>query len=200
MFEKKIDTQQAVDRLIASRWSGRAFDSKRSVKHADIFSLLEAVRWSPSCFGEQPWRYIVCDKTRNQSAWDKAYSCLAEGNQLWAVDAPLLIMALAKTMFSHNHQHNRWAEYDTGAGSMSLCIQATALGLMVHQMGGFSPNKVVELFAVPEQYNCMSVLAVGYQLPKDDISAELMERESAPRQRNPLAELFFDGKWGAPIA
>ncbi len=199
MFAKKIDTQEEIDDLLARRWSGRAYDADRPVAHEYIISLLEAARWAPSCYGEEPWRYIVCDKSTNEAAWDRAFSCLAEGNQSWAVNAPVLILALANTIFSHNDNENRWAQYDTGAASMSLCIQASSLGLMVHQMGGFSAEKAAEVFSIPEQHTSMAMMAIGYQLAEDNITGELMQRESSARQRNPLADQFFDGEWGKPI-
>jgi nitroreductase len=199
MFDKKIDTQEKIEDLLVKRWSGRTYDANRQITHEHIISLLEAARWAPSCYGDEPWRYIVCDKSTNEVAWDKAFSCLAEGNQSWAVNAPMLILALANTVFSHNDNDNRWAQYDTGAASMSLCIQATSLGLMVHQMGGFSAEKATEIFSVPEQYIPMAMMAIGYQLAEDKITGELMQRESSERQRNPLAEQFFDGEWGKPI-
>jgi len=199
MFDKKIDTQEKIDDLLAKRWSGRAYDANRPVAHEHIISLLEAARWAPSCYGDEPWRYIVCDKSTNEAAWDRAFSCLAEGNQSWAVNAPVLILALANTIFSHNDNENRWAQYDTGAATMSLCIQASSLDLMVHQMGGFSADKAVGVFSIPEQYTPMAIMTVGYQLAEDKITGELMQRESSARQRNPLADQFFDGEWGKPI-
>lgn len=199
MFDKKIDTQEKIDDLLAKRWSGRAYDADRPVAHEHIVSLLEAARWAPSCYGDEPWRYIVCDKSTNEAAWDRAFSCLAEGNQSWAANAPVLILALANTIFSHNDNENRWAQYDTGAATMSLCIQASSLGLMVHQMGGFSAEKAAGLFSIPEQYTSMAMMTVGYQLAEDKITGELMQRESSARQRNPLADQFFDGEWGKPI-
>ena len=199
MFDKKINTQEKIDDLLAKRWSGRVYDANRPVSHEHIISLLEAARWAPSCFGEEPWRYIVCDKTRDADAWDKAYSSLAEGNQGWVVNAPVLILVLTNTLLSHNEEANRWAEYDTGAASMSICIQASSLGIMVHQMGGYDREKAAKLFSIPEQFSSMAIMSVGYQLAKDDIPAEVMERESSERQRSPLAERFFDGEWGHPM-
>lgn len=200
MFKKKIDTQEKVDGLIANRWSGRAFDNKRPVTHEHIISLLEAARWAPSCYGDEPWRYIVCDKARNEAAWNKALACLSEGNQSWAMNAPVLMLALANTIFGHNDTPNRWAQYDTGAASMSICIQATSLGLMVHQMGGFNVENAASSFAIPEQFTPMAMIAVGYQLAEDEITEAMMERESSERHRNPLAEQFFDGEWDKPIS
>lgn len=199
MFDKKIDTQEKINDLLAQRWSGRAYDADRPVTQENIISLLESARWAPSCFGEEPWRFIVCDKTTNPTAWDKAYSCLAEGNQNWAVHAPVLILVSVNTLFSHNEQANRWACYDTGAASMSMCVQATSLGLMIHQMGGYDGKKTTALFSIPEQYTSMAMMAVGYQLSKENISATLMERESSKRQRKPLVDQFFNGEWDKPI-
>ena len=199
MFRKNVETQEQINEFIANRWSGRAYDEKKPVEHQHIISLLEAARWAPSCFGEEPWRYIVCDKTSNEVAWEKAFSCLSEGNQSWAANAPVLILALANSIFSHNKNPNRWSQYDTGAASMSLCVQATSMDLMVHQMGGFSAEKAAELFSIPDQFISMAIMAVGYQLAEDEITGEMMERESSQRQRNPLAEQFFDGEWGRPI-
>ena len=196
MIEKKADTQIPINELIASRWSGRAFDPNRDISHAHIIALLEAARWAPSCFGDQPWRYILFNKSQNKSAWDAAFSCLAEGNQSWAKDAPMLILASADSKLTRNSNPNRWGQYDTGAASMSLCLQATAIGLMVHQMGGFDVEKARDLFAVPEQYTPMAMMTVGYQLPLEMISADVKERELSERNRRPLAENFFDGQWG----
>ncbi len=62
MFDKRVHTQVAIADLIARRWSGRAFDPAQPVPRGQLIALLEAARWAPSCFGEQPWRYIVWDR------------------------------------------------------------------------------------------------------------------------------------------
>ena len=200
MFTKEIDTQEPINDLIANRWSGRAYDPERPVEKQYIIALLEAARWAPSCYGEQPWRYLICNKTTNAHAWQHAYSCLTEGNQTWAKHAPVLILALANTIFSSHESANRWAQYDTGAASMNLCTQATALGLMVHQMGGFSIDKAMELFSIPEQFIPMAIMTVGFQLPKAQITGDMAARELSERRRNPLQTHFFDGQWDKPIS
>ena len=83
-----------------------------------------------SCYGAQPWNFIICDRSRDEAAWNKALECLAEGNITWAQNAPVLILAVAVEHFKHNGEPNRWAQYDTGSAGISLCLQATDLGLM----------------------------------------------------------------------
>ena len=200
MFTKKIETKVSIHELIAARWSGRAYDAEKFLSREAIISLVEAARWAPSCFGDQPWRFIVFDKATNNAAWDKALNCLAEGNQGWAKDAPLLLLACADSVLSQNGKPNRWGQYDTGAAALNLSLQATALGLMVHQMGGFDAEKTRTEFAIPEQYTPMAMMSVGYQLAEDAIPENIKEREYNPRARNTLDENFFEGTWGDPIS
>lgn len=200
MFDKKAETSVPINDLLARRWSGRAYDPDKAVSQEQILALLEAARWAPSCYGDQPWRYIVCDKHSNRPAWDKAFSCLAEGNQSWARNASLLILSVADSIMSRTGKANRWGQHDTGAASMSLCVQATDLGLMVHQMGGFDADQSRQVFSIPEQYIPMAMISVGYQLPLEQLTDEVKERELAARQRNPLETNFFNGEWNKPYA
>jgi len=199
-MKKPAITSVPIHELIADRWSGRAYDPRKPVNHEQVIALLEAARWAPSCYGDQPWRFIVWDRNRDAFGWQRAFDCLAPGNQPWVTDAPLLLLSMADTLFSHNGQPNRWAQYDTGAATENLCLQAAALGLVAHQMGGFDPDKARAAFGVPEQYTLMAMIAAGYPADPATFSAEVRERETAPRKRRELGELFFDATWAKPIA
>ena len=198
-MQKPAITQQPIHELIANRWSGRAYDAGKLVTKDQLVSLLEAARWAPSCFGDQPWRYVVCNKAENLQAWQAAFDCLVPANQSWAINAPVLLLICADTLFSHNQKPNKWGPYDTGAATENLCLQATALGLMAHQMGGFDADKARAAFKVPEQYHILPMVAVGYQAAVESLSGEVKERELAERSRKPLGELFFNGVWDTPI-
>ncbi len=199
MIEKTAVTQVAIADLIARRWSPRAIDPTRPVGREHVLALLEAARWAPSCFGDQPWRYLVWDRFRDADAWRQAFECLAEGNQAWAENAPILLLALAAPNFSHNDQPNRWAQYDTGAAGENLCLQATALGLAAHQMGGFNEAQVKARFDIPADHVGMAMIAVGHPAPAETLPEALQARESAPRERRPLAQIAFEGRWGRGI-
>jgi len=198
-MQKPAITQVAIDKTLAERWSGRAYDAAKSVSQEQIIALLEAARWAPSCFGDQPWRFIVWDKTTDPVSWQQAFDCLVPGNQAWVKDSPVLLVALADSLFNHNGKENRFGQYDTGAASENLCLQATAMGLMAHQMGGFDANKTREAFAIPEQYALMAMISVGYPADVSTLTGEVLERETAPRTRRPLGELFFKGTWGKAV-
>ena len=120
-MQKPAITQVPIADLIAKRWSPRAFDASKPVSQAQIIALLEAARWAPSCFGDQPWRFLVCQKNSTQnideSAWHNAFDCLAPSNQTWVKAAPILMLTCADTLFGHNQSPNRWAQHDTGAAA-----------------------------------------------------------------------------------
>lgn len=196
MLEKPAINQVAIHELIAKRWSPLAFDASRPVSREHLLSLLEAARWAPSCYGAQPWRYVIYDKNTHAQAWEKAFNCLAEANQVWAKNAPVLMLAVTRNFFEHNDQPNRWAQYDCGAATENLCLQAIDKGLIVHQMGGFDPHQAHEVLGIPPDFTCMAMIAIGYQASPDILEGEYKERELAERQRKPLEELFFEGEWG----
>jgi len=147
MFEKPASTEVPIAAPLARRWSGRAFDPDRPVSHEVLLALCEAARWALSCYGDEPWRFVIWDRCGDPDHWARAFAALAEGNRAWARDAPILMLAAAATVFARDGRANRWGAYDTGAAGMSLCVQATESGLMVHQMGGFDPERLRLAFA-----------------------------------------------------
>ena len=199
MQHKSATTAVPVHELIARRWSCRAFDSSKPVSREQIVSLLEAARWAPSCFGDEPWRYVVWDRNSDANAWQEAFDCLVEWNQNWVRNAPVLILATANSIFRKNGKPNQWGQYDTGAASENLCLQAVSMGLMAHQMGGFDMDKVRAVGGVPDQFACMAMIAVGYQAEETVLNDELKELELAARTRVPLGEHFYEAKWNKPI-
>ncbi len=198
-MKKPALTQQPIDQTLAARWSGRAYDADKPVSREQTIALLEAARWAPSCYGDQPWRFIVWDRNDDEAAWQKAFDCLVPGNQAWVKNAPLLFLITAGNLFNHNGTENRWGQYDTGAAAENLCLQASSMGLMAHQMGGFDVAKTRAAFDIPDEYTLMAMLSVGYPADISTLSGEVLERETAPRSRRPLEELFYSGTWGHPV-
>jgi nitroreductase len=201
MQTKTATTQVDVHDLIARRWSCRAYDASKSVSREQIVALLEAARWAPSCFGDEPWRFIVWDKNSDAAAWQKAFGCLGEWNQNWVKNAPVLLLVTANSLFSQNGKPNRWGQFDSGAAAENLYLQAVSLGLMAHPMGGFDEEKTRSTFNIPKEFALMAMIAVGCQGEPEvlDDNQELKELELADRARTPLGVHFFEGAWGVPV-
>ena len=197
-MSKEASPDHPIHELLAKRWSPYGFQS-RSVATDDLRSLFEAARWSASSFNEQPWRFIVATQA-NAAEFEKLLACLAEPNQAWAKAAPVLALGIAKLDFTRNGKPNRVAIYDLGAAACSLTFEATARGLMVHQMAGILPDKARELYQVPDGFEVMTALAIGYVADPNDLPDTLKQRDLKPRQRNPLSEFIFGGEWGTASA
>jgi len=199
MLEKPAQTSKPIHELLARRWSPRAFDPKRPVSREQLKVLLEAGRWAPSCNGDEPWRYLIWDKGRDPQGWQKAYDCLNENNKKWVKNVPLLMLSCAGSAFEATGKPNRWTQHDTGAASVSMALQAVAMGLVVHQMGGWDADKARAAFAIPAEYTPMAMIAVGYQASPEILDDETKAKEMRPRARKPVAERFFEGGWGKGV-
>ena len=200
MEPRKALTSVPIHDLLARRWSPRAYDKARPVTREQLVTIMEAGRWAPSCNGDEPWRYLVWDRTRDPEGWRKAFDCLSESNKKWVQNVPLLMLSCAGSLFGHSGKPNRWTQHDTGAASVCMALQAEALGLVIHQMGGYDAEKVRAAFAIPAEYTPMAMIAVGYQAEPDILDEETKAKELRPRVRKPLADRFFEGGWGKPIA
>ncbi|MDX6610823.1 MAG: hypothetical protein QOD75_9 [Blastocatellia bacterium] len=195
-MEKPASASYPIEEEIKQRWSPRAF-SDRMVEPEKLLSLWEAARWAPSSFNEQPWYFLVATKD-NDADYQKMLACLVEGNQQWARNAPVLMVSVAKLQFDKNGKPNRHAFHDVGLAVASMIFEATDLDLFVHQMAGFSPQQVKETYGVPDGFEAVAAIAVGYGVDEADIPADVKERELSPRERKPLESFVFAGAWGQP--
>jgi nitroreductase len=200
IMEKVAETQVPIHELIGRRWSPRAF-SERPVEPDKLLSLFEAARWASSASNEQPWAFLVASQ-QDPKNFEALAGVLVEFNRSWASKAPVLILTLAHTQFEKDGRPNRHALYDLGQAAANLALQATALGLATHPMAGFNVEAARERFAVPEAWEPVSVIALGYPGDPDSLTEKLRMRETAQRHRKPLETFVFSGAWAlpAPIA
>jgi len=180
--------------VLLERWSPRAF-ADRDVASADLKTIFEAGRWAPSSYNEQPWRFFVGH--RGSETYNRILEVLVPFNQDWAKGAPVLILGVAKTRFSHNDSPNNYAAHDLGAAMALMAVEATALGLAAHQMAGFDWGKAREAFAIPDTYAMGSVMALGYHGELTDLEEKFQAQEQAPRSRKALSEIVLSD-WDQP--
>jgi nitroreductase len=195
-MDKPANTDLPIHPLIRERYSPRAFTDK-AVAADDLTLLLEAARWAASCFNDQPWRFLVATR-EDPEAHATMLGCLVEFNQSWASAAPVLILCVAARNFETTGKENAHARHDLGLAMGNLSLQASALGLSLHMMAGIDREAARAAYGIPDDFDVVTGVALGYAGAADSLPDALAERERAPRTRKPLEELVFTGAWGQP--
>ncbi len=185
--ELKIDLSDQFLR----RWSPRAM-SGEPVNTGHLTTLLEAARWAPSCYNAQPWHMLFSH--RGDPYWQDYLTLLVEPNQAWAQQAGALIVLLGRRNFEHNNKPNPSYQLDTGAAWMSMALQASDLGLVIHAMQGFNADAARELLQIPEEFVPMIMIALGHPGEINNLPPGYADKES-PSTRKPITEFASQGKW-----
>jgi len=182
---------EKIHELITNRWSPVAFDQK-PVEYEKIHLLFEAAKWAPSSRNSQPWRFIYAN--RDMSEYKLLFDLLDEGNQVWAETAPLLVLTLAQTVSTYKNRTNRLAFYEAGMAVSNLLLQATHMGLFVHQMAGYDVEKAKEILVIPTRYEPMSMMAIGYKGDPSVLPEKTAAWEKRERTRMEISKFLVQGK------
>ena len=186
---KVANTKYPVIDLIRNRWSARAF-SKKSIVDNDLFTLFEAAHWAASSSNEQPWRYLYA-KREDGEAFEKMANCLLPGNQPWAKNAAVLILCLVKTSCGADNRMNTVAQHDLGLANATLLLQAVSQNIYGHMMGGYDKAKTRKDFNIPEGYDTVIFMALGYLDSADTLEEPFKTRELTARTRKDLSDIVF---------
>jgi nitroreductase len=193
--EKPAHTDYLINELMSRRWSPRLFEKGRPVEREKILTLLEAARWAPSCFNDQPRYFLVFDGS-DAEVLKRARACLSPGNA-WATKAPVLMLSVARETFEQNGKPNRWAQHDVGLATENLLLEAVELGLAAHPMAGYDADRARSEFGIPEGFTPIAMIAIGYPYRGrlDDLDEKFQAKELAPRLRKQVGEIAFAGTW-----
>lgn len=183
--------QEHVDPQFLMRWSPRAL-TDRGVTREHLMAILEAARWAPSSYNEQPWRFVYAVGREDR---ERLLEGVFEANRAWAKDAPILLVVLAKPTYDRNGKRNPHAWFDTGAAWMSIALQAHKLGLHTHAMGGIDFARVREIVGSGEDLDVVCAVAIGHQDSPDVLPGKMAQME-APSDRKPLGSIAFEGRIG----
>lgn len=167
--------------IFLARRSTRAY-AERPVAEETLRTVLEAARWAPSSNNLQPWLFVHAATPARRAAFLEG---LHPFNRRWAERAPVLVYLFARTSDDDGHP-NAYAEFDAGAAWMSLSLQATALGLSAHAMGGILKDRMPAIAGVdPAEYRPLAAIALGYPLPEAEVP-EALRASERPTPRRPL--------------
>lgn len=192
-FKQTRKAEYPISPFFLFRWSPRAFQDKQ-VSDEELFSLFEAARWAPSGGNIQPWKYIFA---RTQQDKEKFYTFINPSNRTWCEKAPVLAVLISNKLRSSGNP-NRNHAFDAGASWGYLAIEAAQRGLFAHAMGGFDLELARKTLQVPEDYEILVVIAIGYHGNVDLLSEKDQEREK-PSDRRPIRESLYEGGFGEQV-
>lgn len=172
---------------IKERWSPRAF-SEEQIPQEDLEAIMEAARYAPSCFNEQPWLYLVAS---DETSLNVMRELLMEKNHMWAQKAPVLMMVLCKNKFEHNDKDNSYCAFDSGTSWGFLSLEAIRRGYQTHAMAGFKKKTARTVLSIPETYTPIAMIALGKPGSINDLPEEFKAKEQ-PNTRKPLSEVMVN--------
>jgi nitroreductase len=180
-----------IQSLFLNRWSPRSMTGE-GMTDDELMPLFEAARWAPSCYNNQPWIFIYAH--RDTPEWKPIYDLMVEYNQNWTKNAAALVVVISKNTFYKNGKPSRTHSYDTGAAWMSMALEGSSRGYVVHGMEGFDYDKARKNLQIPEDYTVEAMAAIGKRAPKEKLSPE-MQKNEAPSDRRPLDQILMKGKF-----
>lgn len=185
---EKRQAAHPVERIFVDRWSPRAM-SGEEVSNGELLTLFEAARWAPSSMNNQPWRMLYAP--RGSRHWPLFFDLLVDSNKVWCARAAVLVVVVSKTTFGSG-KACRTHSYDSGAAWMSLALQGSMMGLVVHGMQGFDYDRARIELAIPEEFQVEAMAAIGRPGRIEDLPEQLQAREM-PNERRPLVESVCEG-------
>lgn len=194
-FEKEVlkfrTSDYPIDPILLDRWSPRSM-SGEAISEEEIFSLFEAARWAPSSYNAQPWRFLYA--TRGSAEWPLFFDLMIDFNKGWTKNAALIGVIISHKVFERNNKPSPTHSFDAGAAWMSLAIEGSSRGLVVHGMEGFDYEKARAVLEIPNDYQVEAMFAVGKRAPVSALPPELQEREM-PSSRKTIHEFIKKGKF-----
>lgn len=190
MTSKPAITAVPIAEVLQQRWSPRSFDGTYEIADSDVLSILEAARWAPSAMNVQPWRFSV--GKRGTEVFGQIAAHLGGFNAAWSPKSAAYVVVSA-FVNGNDVEHGTTTQFDAGLATSQLVIQAHALGLHAHVMGGIEHAALAAELGYPENLAVLVVVAIGKVAPAEQLEGPARDRELAPRTRLELDEIVLHG-------
>lgn len=167
--------------IIKNRWSPRAFKSD-AISKENIQIIIEAASLSFSAANLQPWHYTYAQ--HGSKGFESILDTLYPSNQEWAKNAGILMIASSQKF--NEKGNNIWADLDLGSANMALALQAFSMDIYSHFMGGFDFAKAHEVTQLGEQFQPLTIVALGYKAEADTLPEPHKSREIGHKSRKEI--------------
>ncbi len=174
----------------------RAYRSLDTVEITDdlVKDLAESVRLAPSCFNNQPWRFVF---VRDPEVLKEMHEALSRGNR-WVTDASMIVAVFSRAEDDCQIRGRIYHQFDTGMATAFLILRATELSLVAHPIAGYSERRVKEILGVPDDMQVITLVNVGKHsdVLRDTLTEEQKAREKARPERLPLDKFAYLDRYG----
>lgn len=173
---------------IKGRRSIRKYEDK-AIPDDLLQQVLEAVQWAPSWANTQCWEVIV---VKDAATKQQLQEIISKGNPATKaiVDAPAVLAVCGKLKSSGFYKDQvttkfgDWFLFDLGIATQNLCLAAHDVGLGTVIVGLFDHDKAAKILAVPEGYELVVLIPLGYPA-----------KVSSPPKRREISEFTHSGKF-----
>jgi nitroreductase len=192
--DRLAETRVPIHHDLAARWSPRMFDAEATIEEDHLVALLEAARWAATWGNRQPVRFVV--GVRGDDTFARLAALLKRGNAYAKASSALVLVCADE---GEDERTARYACVDAGAAIAQLTIEAVSRSMIAHPMAGFDVAGAHGEFGIPAEVRPLAIVAVGVLGDYGQAPQEIVERDSIPRARLPLAQTVFTGTWGTPL-
>jgi nitroreductase len=169
---------------IQERRSIRAYQDK-PVPREKLEKILEAGRLAPSAKNLEPWHFIAVTNAAKRKVLSKGMFAK------FVAESPAVIVACGDKEASPD-----WYAIDVALAVENMVLTAVSEGLSTCCVGSFNEKEVKAAVGVPERFEVLVLLAVGYARNKVDLSSKILHLD---RSRKPLSEVASEETFGKPL-
>lgn len=154
-----------------------------------VAELVAAAQLAPSCFNNQPTRFVF---VRDPQRLEALYPAYAQGNE-WCRQASLVVAVFSRPELDCVIKDRLYYRFDVGLAAAFLILRATELDLVAHPIAGFSPRVVRSVLAIPEAFDVITLILVGKHAaaPSPLLSPKQLRDEAQRPPRLPRENVAF---------
>ena len=179
-----MDVKQAIH-------TRRAYRSLEPVEITEelIRDLAESAQLTPSCFNNQPWRFVFA---HDPEVLKKLHDAMSKGNE-WVQAASMIIAVFSREDLDCRIKGRNYYLFDTGMATAFIILRATELGLVAHPIAGYKEDQVKEILGIPEDMKVITLVVVGKHSETIGplLTEKQVEAEKKRPERLPLEEFAY---------
>ncbi|MDK2964957.1 MULTISPECIES: nitroreductase family protein [Lacrimispora] len=158
--------------VLRKRYSVRKYKDQL-VEKEKLNKILEAGRLAPTAGNHQPQRILVVNSDEGIAKMQECTPCHFQAKLLFLV-------CYDKQAEHHNHYGDQrpYGEVDASIALTQMMLEAYNLGLGSVWVGLFNPELLRKNFDIPDHYEILGIMPVGY--PDDEVEPSKMHYEKYP--------------------